>query len=110
MRHLFKWEGRNTALSDDGYRLNKYHGVTCFLINDQASTYRFQPLNNGLPAPLRNLYLSKTRSGTRDQVVVLYHHWDESRFNHSARITDRKTRPHHRPQCDCALRVSRAAE
>ncbi len=59
MRHFFKWEGRNTALSDDGYRINKYHGVNCFLINDAASAYRYRTLNNG------------------DQVVVLYHHWDE---------------------------------
>ncbi len=77
MRHLFKWEGRNTALSNDGYRLNQYNGVTCFVINDQASNFRFQTLNNGLPGPLRNLYLRKAKSGTQDQVVVLYHHWDE---------------------------------
>ncbi len=77
MRHFFKWEGRNTALSDDGYRINKYHGVNCFLINDVASVYRYRTLNNGLPAPLRNLYLRKAGSGTQDQVVVLYHHWDE---------------------------------
>ena len=77
MRHLWKWEGRNTALSDDGYRLNRYHGITCFLINDKASTYRYQTHDNGLPFPLRNLYLRKARSGTQDQVVVLYHHWDE---------------------------------
>ena len=77
MRHFFKWQGRNTALSDDGYRLNKYHGVTCFLINDAASTYRYQTTNNGLPSALRNLYQRKANSGTQDQVVVLYHHWDE---------------------------------
>ena len=77
MRHFFKWQGRNTAISDDGYRLNKYHGVTCFLINDSASTYRYQTMNNGLPAALRNLYQRKANSGTQDQVVVLYHHWDE---------------------------------
>ncbi|MBT8044221.1 MAG: hypothetical protein KJO79_04660, partial [Verrucomicrobiae bacterium] len=77
MRHFFKWQGRNTALSDDGYRINKYHGVNCFLINDAASTYRYQTLNNGLPAPLRNLYQRKASSGIQDQVVVLYHHWDE---------------------------------
>ena len=77
MRHLFKWEGRNTALSDDGYRLNRYHGVTCFVINDQASEFRYRTLNDGLPGPLRNLYQRKATSGTQDQVVVLYHHWDE---------------------------------
>ena len=77
MRHFFRWQGRNTALSDDGYRINKYHGVNCFLINDAASTYRYQTMNNGLSAPLRNLYQRKAKSGVQDQVVVIYHHWDE---------------------------------
>ncbi|MGB0990932.1 MAG: alpha-amylase family glycosyl hydrolase [Akkermansiaceae bacterium] len=77
MRHFWKWQGRQTAISEDGYRLNKYHGVHCFLINDSASTYRYQTLNNGLPNALRNLYHRKARSGVQDQVVILYHHWDE---------------------------------
>lgn len=77
MRHFFKWQGRDAALSNDGYRINQYHGVNCFLINDAASTYRYQTLNNGLPNALRNLYHRKARSGTQDQVVVMFHHWDE---------------------------------
>jgi len=77
MRHLFLWEGRNTALSDDGYRLNRFHGVDCFVINDQASSYRFQNLDNGFPAPLRNLTLRKASSGTQDQVIVIQNFWDE---------------------------------
>jgi len=77
MRHLFLWQGRDTALSDDGYRLNRYHGVNCFVINDQASAYRFQNLDNGFPAPLRNLALRKARSGTQDQVIVIQDFWEE---------------------------------
>ena len=34
MRHLWKWQGRAAAISDDGYRINRYHGVNCFMIND----------------------------------------------------------------------------
>lgn len=92
MRHFFKWQGRNTAISDDGYRLNKYHGVTCFLINDSASTYRYQTMNNGLPAALRNLYQRKANSGTQDQVVVLYHHWDEMTDTDNAEAYDKNLR------------------
>ncbi|MFK7910414.1 MAG: hypothetical protein AB8F34_07400, partial [Akkermansiaceae bacterium] len=92
MRHFFKWQGRNTAISDDGYRLNKYHGVTCFLINDSASTYRYQTMNNGLPAALRNLYQRKANSGTQDQVVVLYHHWDELTDTDNAEAYDTNLR------------------
>ena len=77
MRHFWKWQGRDTALSDDGYRINRYHGINCFLINDKASTFRYKTFDDGLPTSLRNLYHRKARSGIQDQVVVLYHHWDE---------------------------------
>lgn len=77
MRHLFKWQGRNTALSDDGYRLNRYHGVTNFVINDQAGSYRFQNLDRGFPGPWRNLFHRKARSGTQDQVIVIQNWWEE---------------------------------
>ncbi|MDE0819799.1 MAG: hypothetical protein OSA95_01675, partial [Opitutales bacterium] len=77
MRHLWKWQGRMVALSDDGYRLNRYHGVNCFLINEQASNYRYSNDDHGLPMALRRLYHRKARSATQDQVIVLYHHWDE---------------------------------
>lgn len=92
MRHFFKWQGRAAALSDDGYRLNKYHGVRCFLINDAASTYRYQTLNNGLPMALRNLYHRKARSGVQDQVVVLYHHWDDMQDTANAAAYDTNLR------------------
>jgi hypothetical protein len=42
MRHIFKWFGRTSALGDDGYRINQIDGVKTFVINDQASTYRFR--------------------------------------------------------------------
>ena len=77
MRHFWKWQGRMAALSNDGYRLNRYHGVNCFLINEQASNYRYSNDNHGLPMALRRLYHRKARSATQDQVIVLYHHWDE---------------------------------
>ncbi len=92
MRHLYKWQGRNTALSDDGYRLNRYHGVTCFVINDQASSYRFQNLDNGFPNPWRNLFHRKARSGTQDQVVVVQNWWEEFGNTASAAAYDRNLR------------------
>ncbi len=92
MRHLFVWQGRNTALSDDGYRLNRYHGVTCFVINDQASSYRYQNLDNGFPDPWRNLFHRKARSGTQDQVVVIQNWWEELGTSASAAAYDRNLR------------------
>ena len=92
MRHLFKWQGRNTALSDDGYRLNRYHGVTCFVINDQAGSYRFQNRDNGFPGPWRNLFHRKARSGTQDQVIVIQNWWEELSDPDRAAAYDRNLR------------------
>jgi len=92
MRHLWKWQGRDTAISDDGYRINQYHGVKCFLINDKASGFRYQTLDNGLPTALRNLYHRKASSGVQDQVVVMYHHWDELEDTENAAAYDTNLR------------------
>jgi glycosidase len=77
MRHIWKWYGRDTALSDDGYRINTINGLKCFVINDQASQYRYRTADNGLSMPMRMLLHRKARSGTQDQVVILYHDWSE---------------------------------
>lgn len=75
MRHVFKWFGRTSALGDDGYRIQLINGVKCFVINDQASSYRFLNADGGLNTPLRELFNRKARSGTQDQVVILYSDW-----------------------------------
>ncbi len=77
MRHVLKWFGRTSALSDDGYRMNKINGVRCLPINDSASIYRFQNNDKGLATPLRELLNRKARSGTQDQVVVLFSAWED---------------------------------
>ncbi|MEM9480809.1 MAG: hypothetical protein AAGA58_14230 [Verrucomicrobiota bacterium] len=77
MRHLFKWFGRSSALSNDGYRINDIHGVKCLAINDQANAFRFQTFDNGLPLPLRNLFNRKARSSAQDQVITLFFQWDD---------------------------------
>ncbi|TAG09735.1 MAG: hypothetical protein EAZ42_06040 [Verrucomicrobia bacterium] len=92
MRHLFKWQGRDAALSDDGYRINRYHGVNCFVINDQASSYRSQNLDSGFPMPWRNLFLRKARSDNQQQVVVIQNWWEEFSNNPFATTYDRNLR------------------
>jgi hypothetical protein len=92
LRHIFKWFGRNSALSDDGYRINEIDGLKTFVINDQASKFRYQNFDNGLALPLRNLFSRKSRSGTQDQVVVLFHRWEEFADFDSAAAYDRNLR------------------
>ena len=92
MRHVLKWFGRNSALGDDGYRINDVNGVKCFVINDQASTYRFQNTDGGLALPLRDLLHRKARSGTQDQVVVLFSAWEDFTSKANADAYDKNIR------------------
>ncbi len=77
MRHVLKWFGRTSALSDDGYRFNKINGVRCLPISDSAGIYRFQNTDRGLATPMRELLNRKARSGTQDQIVVLFSAWED---------------------------------
>ncbi len=47
MRHITKWFGRISALSNDGYRINQVNGAKVFVINDQASTFVFKTMTAG---------------------------------------------------------------
>lgn len=75
MRHITKWFGRTAALGDDGYRINQINGTKVFVINDQASAFRFENTNNGLSLSLRTMLNRRARSGTQSQVVILHSDW-----------------------------------
>jgi len=72
MRHFFKWFGRSSALSTDGFRLNKVGNVKIFPIHDFTSDYLNQTLDEGSSLPVRQLLSRRARSGVQDQVVVLW--------------------------------------
>lgn len=76
-RHMEKWFGRTSSLSNDGFRLNRIHGVKTFVINDQPSQFRFDNTDGGLNTSLRELFSRKARSGTQDQVVILGSDWSD---------------------------------
>lgn len=92
MRHVRKWFGRDSALGDDGYRINQVNGVKCFVINDQAGTYRFLNTDNGVALSLRDLLHRKARSGTQDQVVVLFSQWEDFSNKANADAYDKNIR------------------
>lgn len=75
-RHIFKWFGRETSLSDAGYRLNQINGVKCFVINDNLNGTLFENQDNGVSSALRRLLLRKARSSTQDQVIVAFSNWE----------------------------------
>ena len=75
--HIFNWYGRQVALSDDGYRINKINDVNCFVINNAADDYRFVNYDGGLPLPMRELFNRRARSGQQDQVSSIFCMWEE---------------------------------
>lgn len=83
-RHLFKWFGRQTTLSDDGYRLNSINGVKAFVINDNLAGALYTNEDQGVTSALRKLLLRKARSGTQDQVFVFVHNWEDFTANQNA--------------------------
>ncbi|HJT80779.1 MAG TPA: hypothetical protein VJ719_06235, partial [Chthoniobacterales bacterium] len=75
MRHVFKWFGRNSALGNDGYRLNQINNTRTFVINDGVSTQLFANADNGLPTLLRELLSRKARDVQQDQAVTFVNQW-----------------------------------
>jgi len=75
--HMREWFGRETALGNDGFRINRIHGVNCFIINDLAVRFRFDNADNGLGLPLRRLLSRKARSGEQQQVVTIMSNWED---------------------------------
>jgi len=76
-RHIFDRFGRQSALLDDGYRVNRINNLNTMVINDQASTFRFRNTDNGLDINLRQLVSRKARSGEQHQLLVLYSDWSD---------------------------------
>ena len=77
MRHIFKWFGRNAALGEAGYRINRVNGMDLFVLNDFASGFRFETHDGGMNFPIRELLGRRARSGTQDQVLTLVGDWED---------------------------------
>lgn len=87
-RHIFDRFGRQSALLDDGYRINRINGLNTIVINDQASTFRFRNTDDGLDINLRQLLSRKARSGEQHQLLVLYSDWSDFRTKANADAYD----------------------
>lgn len=88
-RHIFDRFGRQSALLDDGYRVNRINGLKTIVINDQASGFRFRNTDNGLDSNLRQLVSRKARSGEQHQLLVLYSDWSDFRTKANADAYDK---------------------
>ena len=77
MRHFFKWFGRNQALGQSGYRINKVNDINLIPIHDFASGFRYQNHDQGLNLPLRELLSRRARSNTKDQMLCILSDWED---------------------------------
>ena len=92
MRHFFQWFGRNEALGENGYRINRANGLNLFPLHDFASGFRFDLHDGGLNFPLRELLGRRARSGTQDQVLALVSDWGDFGAIDQADAYDRNLR------------------
>jgi len=76
--HMWYWFGRTTALSDDGYRINRINDVSCFVINNNVDQYKYAVHDGGTALALRALFNRRARSSTQDQVITLFYPWEDS--------------------------------
>jgi hypothetical protein len=81
--HLWWWgeqlfgfgNGRQTALGNAGYQINRFNGMNVFLIS-AASDQMYLNHDLGASMPLRELLHRKAMSGIRDQVIILSDNWE----------------------------------
>lgn len=90
--HIWNWYGRQVALGDDGYRINRINGVNAFVINNAADDYRFANHDQGLSIPLRELFSRRSRSGNQNQVATIFCMWEEFNSLEQADAYDRNLR------------------
>lgn len=75
--HIEGWFGRTEALGDNGYRINRIHGLNTLNIADDLSQFRFDNTDGGAPLQIRRLLSRKSRSGEQQQVVILLSSMDD---------------------------------
>lgn len=71
-RHFTKWFGRTSALSTDGFRINRVNNVHIFPIHDTTSDYLDSTRDGGATLPVRELLSRRARADVQDQLVVLW--------------------------------------
>ncbi|MCB1070646.1 MAG: hypothetical protein KDL31_09830 [Kiritimatiellae bacterium] len=89
--HLWNWFGRTDSLGENGYSLNRIHGVGAFVINNLATDFRFSNLDGGPNTSLRNL-MSRRARGAWERLTTLFMNWEDFASNSQADAYDRNLR------------------
>jgi glycosidase len=95
--HLLDWFGRETALGDSGYKLQRYwladqgKEMKAFVLSTAANDSRYVNTDGGLPTDLRHLFLRRARSG-QAAISSIFYMWEELAGNANADAYDRNLR------------------
>lgn len=74
--HIWQWYGKDQALSNNGYKINRINGVNCFLINDEPDQVKFAVTDGGAYRDTRALLLGKAMDPDQEQVVIVFDDWE----------------------------------
>ncbi len=94
--HLLDWFGREEALGDDAYKINRlwlenpggdWPSIDTFVIATAANDYRYENSDSGLPTDMRELFNRRARAGG-DQISTIFYMWEDLADNDNADAYD----------------------
>ena len=99
--HLLEWFGRETALGNDAYKIQRYWAygtdstqgeeIKAFVLSSAADQFRFANTDSGLSADLRHLFLRRARTGEA-AISSIFYRWEDFTGTENADGYDRNLR------------------
>ena len=98
--HLLDWFGRQTALGNDAYKIQRYWIETspgkwtdaeAFALSTAASGFRYSNTDGGLASDLRRLFLRRARTGEA-AISSIFYMWEDFASSDNADAYDRSLR------------------
>lgn len=74
--HLERWFGAAEARSRRGHKINRIHGVNCFVINDDADQLKFANTDGGTALATRRQLVAKALDPDQQQLIVVFDDWE----------------------------------
>jgi hypothetical protein len=98
--HLLEWFGRQTALGNDAYKIQRYWiepspgewtSADAFALSSAASDFRYVNTDSGLASDLRRLFLRRARTGEA-AISSIFYMWEDFAGTENADAYDRSLR------------------
>ena len=99
--HVLEWFGRQSALGDDSYKIQRYWAydtdseqgqeIKAFVLSSSAEQFRFDNTDSGLSSDLRHLFLRRARSGGT-AISSIFYRWEDFTSTENANGYDHNLR------------------